>query len=209
MTKTAPHELLIATGNPGKIVEFRSLLASLPLRLRSLAEFPETIEVEETGMTFSDNAVLKASGYAGQTGLWTLADDSGLEVDALGGAPGVFSARYGGEGLNDARRVERLLDALSQCAEQQRRARFISVIAIADPQGQIANISTGRCEGQIAFAPRGTGGFGYDPVFVPQGFTQTFGELSPEIKQSISHRALALQGARSFLMSSFPRERSD
>jgi XTP/dITP diphosphohydrolase len=203
MTKTSPHELLIATTNQGKIGELRSLLDSLPMRLRSLAEFPLTENVEETGVTFSDNAVLKARAYAGQTGLWTLADDSGLEVDALGGAPGVFSARYGGEGLNDAQRVERLLDELSRCAGQERNARFICVIAIADPQGQIANISTGRCEGQIAPAPRGTGGFGYDPVFIPDGFNQTFGELSSEIKQKISHRALALQGALAFLVSRF------
>jgi XTP/dITP diphosphohydrolase len=203
MTKTSPNELLIATTNQGKIVELRSLLHSLPLSLRGLAEFPSTEEVEETGVTFSDNAVLKARAYAGQTGLWTLADDSGLEVDALGGAPGVFSARYGGEGLNDAQRVERLLDELSKHAGQERSARFICVIAIADPQGHIANISTGRCEGQVAPSPRGTGGFGYDPVFIPDGFNQTFGELSPEIKQKISHRALALQGARAFLASRF------
>ena len=203
MTKAASDELLIATGNKGKIVEFRSLLASLPLRLRNLADFPEIREVEETGTTFSDNAILKARGYAEQTGLWTLADDSGLEVDALNGAPGVFSARYGGVGLTDSKRVERLLEELSQYTEQERRARFICVIAIADPQGQIAHLSTGRCEGQIIYAPRGTGGFGYDPVFVPQGFNQTFGELSPEIKQSISHRALAMQAAHSFLANRF------
>jgi XTP/dITP diphosphohydrolase len=204
MTKAASDELLIATGNKGKIVEFRSLLASLPLRLRNLAEFPDIKEVEETGTTFSENAILKARGYAGQTGLWTLADDSGLEVDALDGAPGVFSARYGGEGLTDSERVKRLLEELSECAEPERHARFICVIAIADPQGQIAHLSTGRCEGRIIHAPRGTGGFGYDPVFAPQGFNQTFGELSPEIKQSISHRALAMQAARSFLVNRFP-----
>jgi XTP/dITP diphosphohydrolase len=203
MTKASPQELLIATGNKGKIVEFRSLLASLPLRLRNLAEFPEIREVEETGTTFSDNAVLKASGYAGQTGLWTLADDSGLEVDALDGAPGVFSARYAGESATDSQRIERLLEELSQYGEQERRARFICVIAIADAHGQIVHLSTGRCEGQIIHAPRGTGGFGYDPVFLPQGFNQTFGELSPEIKQSISHRALAMQAARSFLVNRF------
>lgn len=204
MTKAEPRQLLIATGNKGKIVEFQSLLASLPLCLRNLAEFPEIREVEETGMTFSDNAVLKAKGYAGQTGLWTLADDSGLEVDALDGAPGVFSARYGGEGATDSQRIERLLEELSQCAEQERRARFICVIAIADAQGQVAHLSTGRCEGRIIHAPRGTGGFGYDPVFLPQGFNQTFGELSPEIKQSISHRALAMQATHSFLINRFP-----
>jgi XTP/dITP diphosphohydrolase len=203
MTSERARELLIATGNQGKITELQLLLASLPLRLRSLAEFSGIMEVEETGATFSDNAILKARAYAGQTGLWALADDSGLEVEALGGAPGVFSARYGGAGLTDSERLERLLEELSRRAPQQRRARFVSVIAIADPQGQIVNISTGKCEGQIAHAPRGTRGFGYDPVFIPEGFEQTFGELPPEIKQNISHRALALQGARAFLINHF------
>jgi XTP/dITP diphosphohydrolase len=198
------HELLIATGNKGKVAEFEALLASLPLTLRTLAEFPGIGEVEETGATFSENATLKARAYAEKAGLWALADDSGLEVDALGGAPGVISARYGGAGADDAQRIARLLKELSQCAEQERRARFICVIAIADPQGQIANISTGRCEGLIADAPRGTNGFGYDPIFVPYGFNQTFGELATEIKQSISHRAIALKFARSFLVDRFP-----
>lgn len=197
------HELLIATGNKGKVAELRSLLAGLPLRLRDLAEFPSAGEVEETGRTFSDNAALKAQGYAEQTGLWTLADDSGLEVDALGGAPGVFSARYGGEGLTDADRVTRLLEELSKVDAKERRARFVCVIAIADPRGQVMNLSTGTCEGQIVHAPRGTHGFGYDPIFLPDGFEQTFGELTAEIKQDISHRALALKAARSFLVSHF------
>src|SRR5215213_11696478 len=160
MTKTSTHELLIATTNQGKIVELRSLLHSLPLCLRSLAEFPSTEEVEETGNTFSDNAVLKARAYARQTGLWTLADDSGLEVDALGGAPGVFSARYGGEGLTDADRVTRLLGELSRVDAKDRLARFVCVIAIADPLGQVMNLSAGTCEGRIVHAPRGTHGFG-------------------------------------------------
>lgn len=203
MTKESPYELLIATSNQGKIAELRLLLASLPLRLRSLAEFPDIADVEETGTTFSDNAILKASAYARQTGLRALADDSGLEVEALNGAPGVFSARYGGASLTDSERVERLLKELSRFAPLERRARFVSVIAIADSQGQIINISTGKCEGQIAHAPRGTQGFGYDPVFIPDGFEQTFGELPSEIKQNISHRALAFQDARSFLMNHF------
>ncbi len=197
------HELLIATGNKGKVAELRSLLAGLPLRLRNLAEFSSAREVEETGRTFSDNAALKAHGYAEQTGLWTLADDSGLEVDALGGAPGVFSARYGGEGLTDADRVERLLAELSRVAAKDRRARFVCVIAIADPRGQVMDLSTGSCAGRIVHAPRGTHGFGYDPVFLPDGFEQTFGELPAEIKHEISHRALALKAARSFLVSHF------
>lgn len=199
-----PHELLIATGNKGKIAELRSLLAGLPLMLRNLAEFPSAREVEETGRTFADNAALKAQGYAEQTGLWTLADDSGLEVDALGGAPGVFSARYGGEGLTDADRVRRLLGELSGTEANDRRARFVCVIAVADTLGQGRNLSTGTCEGRIVHAPRGTHGFGYDPIFLPDGFEQTFGELTAEIKQDISHRARALKAARSFLVSHFP-----
>ena len=205
MTKESPHELLIATSNRGKFVEYQSLLASMPLRLRNLAELPAIEDVEETGMTFSENAILKARAYARQTGLWSLADDSGLEVDALGGAPGVFSARYGGAGATDSERIARLLEELSRCAAQERRARFICVIAIADSQGEIASLSTGRCEGLIAHAPKGTGGFGYDPVFIPDGFEQTFGEFPSEIKQKVSHRALALQAARTFLMSRFQR----
>ncbi len=193
------HELLIATGNKGKVAELRQLLAGLTLRLRDLAEFPRALEVEETGQTFAVNAALKAQGYAGQTGLWTLADDSGLEVEALGGAPGVYSARYGGEGLTDADRVNRLLGELARVDAKDRRARFVCVIAIADPLGHVRNLSTGTCEGRIVHAPRGTHGFGYDPVFLPDGFEQTFGELPAEIKQDISHRARALKAASSFL----------
>jgi XTP/dITP diphosphohydrolase len=200
MTKEPLTELLVATRNKGKLAELQSLLASLPLRLRSLAEFPEIPDVVETGKTFVENAALKAQSYAVQTNLWALADDSGLEVDALEGAPGVYSARYGGEGLTDAERVERLLDALSLSGNADRRARFVCVIAVADPRGEVVNLSTGRCEGAIAHAPRGTNGFGYDPVFVPEGYEQTFGELPSEIKETISHRARALEGARLFLL---------
>lgn len=199
-----PPELLIATRNPGKVREVGSLLEAYPLRLRSLAEFPQTSEVEETGATFAENAALKAQAYAAQTGCWTLADDSGLEVDALDGAPGVHSARYGGAGArSDAARVERLLEALSSTGDTQRRARFICVIAIADAEGQLVDLFTGSCEGRIAPEPRGSGGFGYDPVFVPDGYEQSFGELPSEIKQNISHRARALRAAIPFLLKHF------
>jgi XTP/dITP diphosphohydrolase len=196
-------ELLIATRNPGKVREVESLLGAYPLRLRSLVGFPATRDVEETGATFAENAAIKALGYAAQTRCWTLADDSGLEVDALGGAPGVYSARYGGAGLSDAARIERLLDALSSTSDTERRARFISVIAIADTQGNLVELFTGSCEGRIAHAPRGSGGFGYDPVFVPEGYEKSFGELPSEIKQSISHRARALKAALPFLLEHF------
>lgn len=193
-------ELLIATGNAGKVREVMRLLDGLPLRLRSLAEFSGVAEVEETGATFAENAALKATVYAGQTGLWTLADDSGLEVDALGGAPGVFSARYAGAGASDAERVSRLLAELSRTGDCERRARFVCVIAIADPAARLAHTSTGICEGRIALAPRGAGGFGYDPIFIPDGYQASFGELPVEIKQRISHRAIALEAARPFLL---------
>ena len=201
MTENRMKELLIATRNAGKVCEVEMLLEGLPLRLRSLAEFPEIVEVEETGATFAENAALKARGYAGQTRLWTLADDSGLEVEALGGAPGVFSARYaGGARASDAKRIAQLLAELSRTGDAKRRARFVCVIAITDPDAKLVNTSTGTCEGSIALAPRGMNGFGYDPVFIPDGYQQSFGELSPEIKQRISHRARALEAARPFLI---------
>jgi len=194
---------LVATRNTGKLLELQPYLAPLQLHLRSLSEFPEVADVSETGATFTENAILKARGYAEQIGLWTLADDSGLEVDALNGAPGVYSARYGGEGLTDADRTQLLLVTLAQTSDAGRRARFVCVIAIADSQGEIINLSTGKCEGRIAHTPRGTNGFGYDPVFIPDGYEQTFGELSAEIKEKISHRALALAAARPFLFELF------
>ena len=201
MAENRTKELLIATRNAGKVCEVEMLLEGLPLRFRSLAEFPEIVEVEETGATFAENAALKARGYAAQTRLWALADDSGLEVEALGGAPGVFSARYaGGAHASDAERTAHLLAELSRTGDTGRRARFVCVIAIADADARLVDSSTGTCEGSIALAPRGVNGFGYDPVFIPDGYRQTFGELPPEIKQHISHRARALEAARSFLL---------
>ena len=200
MATQLPTELLIATSNAGKIREFQSLLAALPLRLRSLSEFPAAAEIDETGASFAENATLKAKAHAEQTKLWTLADDSGLEVEALGGAPGVLSARYAGKDASDAERVARLLSELSRAGDRRRTARFVCAIAVADAKGSLVNVSLGVCEGRIADAPRGTNGFGYDPVFIPDGYTQTFGELPPEIKQDISHRARAVKAARSFLL---------
>jgi XTP/dITP diphosphohydrolase len=198
-------ELLIATRNAGKLREFRSLLSDLPIHLLSLKEFPLTTDVAETGATFAGNAALKARVYAGQTGRWTLADDSGLEVDALDGAPGIFSARYAGEGVLDAERNARLLAELASATDAARRARFVCCIAFADAEGNIINISTGICEGRIAYEARGAQGFGYDPLFIPDGYAQTFGELSDGIKQQIGHRARALANARAFLLEHFGR----
>ncbi len=193
-------ELLIATNNMGKLREFIWLLRELPVRLRSLAEFPHIPEVAETGATFAANATLKANSYCAQTGLWTLADDSGLEVDALGGAPGIFSARCAGAGATDGMRRTHLLAELAQTGTAERRARFVCVLALAQPEATTPELFVGICAGRIAHAERGRHGFGYDPVFVPDGYEQTFGELSDEVKQNISHRARALTAAKTYLL---------
>jgi XTP/dITP diphosphohydrolase len=203
MDTTAHPELLIATHNAGKIRELTELLSNLPLRLHRLSEFPHIGEVEETGETFAANAELKARLYSRRTNLWTLADDSGLEVDALGGAPGVFSARYGGAKATDAERNTRLLAELSRTDEPHRTARFTCAIALYEPQAETLKIFTGTCEGRIAQHPRGNKGFGYDPLFMPSGYTQTFGELPDELKQEISHRARALLAVRAYLTGLF------
>jgi XTP/dITP diphosphohydrolase len=183
--------LLIATNNTGKLNEFTGLLTGLPVRLLSLAEFENIGEVEETGITFEENAVLKARGYALRAGMWAMADDSGLEVEALGGRPGVYSARYAGRDSGYEQKMAALLNELNETGDADRRARFVSVIAIADEQGDIKFLAEGICTGTIAEAPRGKNGFGYDPVFIPDGFWQTFGELTVGVKDEISHRARA------------------
>jgi XTP/dITP diphosphohydrolase len=205
MTTPTHSELLIATNNAGKIRELNSLLANLPLRLRQLSEFPHVEEVEETGKTFAENAILKARLYSRQTNFWTLADDSGLEVDALGGAPGVLSARYAGLNATDAERNARLLAELDRTQDGQRAARFVCAIALYDPPTGSTEIFNGTCEGHIVKHPRGQHGFGYDPLFVPSGHTQTFGELSEDVKQQISHRARALAAVRAYLNERFSR----
>jgi XTP/dITP diphosphohydrolase len=191
--------LLLATQNKGKLKELRQLLADLPLDLYSLSDFPAIEVVPETGLSFSENASLKAVGYARQTGMLALADDSGLEVEALDGAPGLLSARYAGEGASDTVRTAKLLDELSGIPAEKRSARFVSAVAIADREGEVLNVFIGTCDGRIDFAPSGSGGFGYDPVFLPSGQEQSFGQLKPEIKNQISHRARALLAAREFL----------
>jgi XTP/dITP diphosphohydrolase len=191
--------LLIATRNRGKLKEIKELLGDLPFNIVDLNRYPTIETVEESGETFTDNASLKASVYARQAGVLTLADDSGLVVEALGGAPGVHSARYAGEGASDGERTAKLLRALAIVPESRRGARFISVIAIAQNEGKVINVSVGECPGQIAPEPRGAGGFGYDPVFIPEGSTLTFAQLEPVEKNRISHRARSLFKAAAFL----------
>ncbi len=192
-------ELLIATHNQGKIRELRVLLADFPLLLRGLDEFPAVPEVPETADTFAGNAALKAQGYAVSANLWTLADDSGLAVDALNGAPGVYSARYGGAGLSDADRADFLLQKLVDVPQHKRQARFVCAMAVANPLGELVFTASGVCSGHLVFAPTGAGGFGYDPIFAPDGYDNTFGELPAAIKNTLSHRARALAQVREFL----------
>jgi XTP/dITP diphosphohydrolase len=197
-----PPSLLLGTRNAGKVREIETILENIPWRTRSLQEFPNVDVAAEDYDTYSANAIAKAQFYARETGLCALADDSGLEVEALGGAPGVYSARYAGAGASDADRRVLLLSELNQSstlAQTDRKARFVCVVAIATPDGTILNASEGVCNGTITFAPRGAGGFGYDPLFVPEGFTQTFAELPDTIKNQISHRARALLKTREFL----------
>ena len=192
-------ELLIATNNNGKVIELRDLLSDLDYKVAGLADFEAIYEVEETGSTFAENAALKATGYARQTGLLALADDSGLEVPVLDGRPGVFSARYGGDELNFAGKMAKLLAEVESTGSLDRSARFVCSIAIASPAGEILYSGEGVCSGQLAHEPRGSGGFGYDPIFIPDGYQQSFGELDLRVKRSISHRSRAFQQIIPFL----------
>lgn len=187
-------KLLVGTNNPGKVREYEELLTDLPetLEVTFLAREGLTLEVEESGETFEENARIKALAYAQASGLISLADDSGLEVDALGGAPGVHSARYAGPATSDVDRYRKLLDTLANIPAGQRSARFRCVVALALPDGTV-HTADGFCEGEIGFAPRGEHGFGYDPVFVAKGHGgRTMAELPPDVKNEISHRARAL-----------------
>lgn len=189
MTEAGRHPtLLLATGNAGKVREFRDLLKDAPVRLVGLQDVGITQDVEETGTTFEENASLKAATYARLSGLWALAEDSGLEVDALGGEPGVYSRRYAGVDATDAERVQYLLSKLRNVPWERRGARFRSVIAIASPGG-VQRVVEGECRGAVALAPRGAEGFGYDPVFWLPELGRTVAELSLEEKNRVSHRS--------------------
>ncbi len=190
--------LLIATHNRGKLIEYQELFAGLPLDLVTLDEVGIREDVEENGRSFAENARIKALAYAKQSRLLTLADDSGLEVDALNGEPGVYSKRYAGENVTDAERNEFLLDKLRDVPRGQRTARFQCAIAIARPDGEMWETS-GTCEGEILFAPRGTHGFGYDPIFFFPTLGKTMAELSTEEKNRVSHRARAGEKAKLLL----------
>lgn len=191
-------KIVMATRNKGKIKELEQLLADSKVQVLSLGDFPEIGPIEETGLTFQENARLKATIVAKATGLIALADDSGLEVDALDGAPGVYSARYAGEEGNDAANNAKLLQALAYVPAKQRTARFRSVIAIAKPNGE-CYFAEGTCEGSIGFELKGSNGFGYDPLFIVQGDGRTLAEYSLEEKNQISHRGKAFRKAKEIL----------
>jgi XTP/dITP diphosphohydrolase len=191
-----PPRLLIATGNAGKAREFRDMLNLPGLILSSLTDFPDLTEVEETGKTFRSNAVLKAVGYAKATGLWSIADDSGLEVDALHGSPGVYSARWAamhdaGTG-NDANNLL-LRRQMEQVPDDRRAARFVCVLAVADPAGRVLLTVSGSVEGTILRQSAGIGGFGYDPLFHVGSLGRTLAEVSLAQKHAISHRGNAVR----------------
>lgn len=184
------YRLLLATNNKGKVREYRSLLQSLPFDLVTLAEVGVTADVEEVGETLEENARLKATALAAQSEMLSLADDSGLEVDALGGEPGRLSARYAGEGASDRDRVNYLLSKLEGVPWEERSARFRCVIAVAVPDGQV-ELCSGECRGVIALEPKGEQGFGYDPIFYLPELDKTMAELPLEVKNEVSHRGKA------------------
>lgn len=184
--------ILIATMNQGKLREYERLLADVPgLELDTMASLGKRVDVAEDRDTFAGNALKKATEIAVVAGIPCLADDSGLEVDALGGRPGVRSARYSGEGATDASNNEKLLRELHGVPDGERAARFVCAIAVADGDGIELAAVDGVCEGRLGHEPRGEHGFGYDPLFIPDGYAETMAELGPETKNRISHRAEA------------------
>jgi XTP/dITP diphosphohydrolase len=193
-----PARLLVATNNRGKLREYAELLKGLPFELTTLSEQGITEEVEETGSSLKQNAIYKATAYTKLSGLTTMADDSGLEVDALGGEPGPLSRRYAGDNVSDTERNDYLLVKLRNVPREKRTARFRCVIAIATADGKMKTCG-GVCEGVIAFDAKGSGGFGYDPIFYLPELDKRMAELSLVEKNRISHRAKAAQKARRIL----------
>lgn len=197
--------IILATRNPGKVREMEAILAGLPIELRSLLTMPGLPEVIEDGSTFQSNALKKARAVHDAAGLPALADDSGLEVDALGGEPGIYSARYAGEDATYSDNNTKLLKNMEGVAAGRRKARFRCVIALVAPNLQVT--AEGVCPGRIITEEKGTGGFGYDPLFVPDGYDLTFAQLPPEVKNRISHRAIALSLIRNELRNYLDHQR--
>jgi len=200
-------QLLLATRNRHKKRELQELLADMEVEILTLEDVDPIPEVVEDGETFEANAVKKARATAMAAGILSLADDSGLEVDALQGKPGVYSARFAGEHATDEENNAKLLKLMESVPDEKRTARFVSVIAICDPQGHVETVR-GECKGTIAGIPAGNGGFGYDPLFIPQGYEQTYAQLSAEEKNRISHRGVALAKAVPVLKAYFAARQS-
>jgi XTP/dITP diphosphohydrolase len=196
--KRLPPRILIATRNRGKVNEIQDMVQHLPVRFLCLEDVPPVPEVEEDGETFQENALKKARAVAEHAGIPTLADDSGLCVDALEGRPGVLSARYGGDGASDEQKCLRILEEMSHVPDHGRTARFVCVVAVAAPDREERTF-TGVCEGRITHELRGTGGFGYDPIFFYEDAACTFAEMSREAKNRVSHRGKALHAFSAFL----------
>ena len=194
------YKLLLATTNQGKLREYKSLLNGIPFELVTMAEEGIITIVDEVGENLEENAGLKAIALAKESRLLSLADDSGLEVDALGGEPGRLSARYAGENASDAERVDYLLQRLEDVPRENRTARFRCVIALAEPDEKVEYYS-GECEGIIVFEPKGERGFGYDPIFYLPDYDKTMAELSMDVKNRISHRGKAAEKVRELLKS--------
>ena len=190
--------LLLATRNQGKKAEMQQMLQGLLLDIINLEDIEMLPEILEDGTSFAENAIKKAQQTAALSGYICLADDSGLEVDALNGNPGIYSARFAGEDADDNKNNEKLLYLLKEVEMEKRTARFVCAVAISDPAGNTRVVS-GKCEGKIGLELKGTGGFGYDPLFVPSGSHKSFAQLTAEEKNSISHRAHALQKAREII----------
>lgn len=190
--------IVVGSHNRKKLIELREVLEPLGWKLQSVAEFPNAVVVDETGTTFIENACLKASVQAVNLGRWTIGEDSGLCVPALGGQPGVYSARYSGENATDESNNQKLLASMTHLQGDDRRAYYVSTIALSDPQGQIVCRAEGHCWGRILTEYRGSGGFGYDPLFEIPEYHRTFSELGLAVKSAISHRGRAL---RSFVQS--------
>lgn len=191
-------ELVLASRNEGKVREFREIMKDLPVNILSLNDFPNFPEIVEDKMTFEENALKKARAVVSLTKDTAIADDSGLTVDALNGAPGVFSARYAGVGARDVENNLKLLDALKNVPMKDRTAAFKCVIALVTPDG-VEEVVTGECRGSIGFEMKGTEGFGYDSLFIPEGFEKTFAEIGTEIKNRISHRFKAIVALKAVL----------
>lgn len=186
-------DLVLGTNNAKKLVEFRLLLPDDRIHLTTLAEIPDSIDVEETGQTFAENAALKATVQAKHLGRWVLAEDSGLSVDALKGAPGVHSARYAGEHGNDEANNDKLLAELANVPDERRGAQYNCFFCLSDPDGNVKLESSGICRGRIRHERFGSAGFGYDPMFEIREYHKTFGELDLTVKRAISHRSRALR----------------